>query len=359
MATRTEEESKRLRKRGANRPTLEDVARCAGVSTATVSRYLGAPDSVRPAMRRRVREAIDLLGYTPHGVARALASQRSNTIGAVVPTLDNAIFATVIQTLQKELAAKNQTLLIAASDYDPQREREQIEALVVRGVDGLMLTGAVRDPAVYAQLARRGIRYVNTYIHDSESPHPTIGFDNRRAMHKLVGYLHDLGHRDFAMIAGIAEGNDRAQARIRGTGDALRKIGKALTPETLLERPYSMSAGRTALRRLMTKGEPPSAVICGNDVLAVGALLEAEAMGLQVPRDLSITGFDDLDLAKEIPPGLTTIHAPLEEMGRKTAGYLLQEASEGEEPPHIELPAELVVRGSTAPPQAGRDAMGR
>ena len=353
MVVKTNIESKRLRKKGSGRPTLDDVARRAEVSTATVSRFLSGPEKIRPAMRRRVQEAIDLLGYTPHGVARALASQRSNTIGAVVPTLDNAIFAAVIQTLQKELAAQNQTLLVAASDYVPEREREQIEALVVRGVDGLMLTGAVRDPAIYAQLTGRGIRYVNTYIHDSESPHPTIGFDNRRAMHKLVGYLHDLGHRDFAMIAGIAEGNDRAQARIRGTHDALRMKGLTLAADNLLERPYSMSAGRAALRRLMTKGEPPSAVLCGNDVLAVGALLEAAAMGLEVPRDLSVTGFDDLDLAKEIPPGLTTIHAPLEEMGRKTAAYLLQELSDGEEPPHIELPAELVVRGSTGRPRDG------
>jgi len=343
-------ERKRLRTRGAARPTLEDVAHRAGVSTATVSRYLGAPEKVRPDTRIRIKTVIDALGYTPHGAARALASQRSNTIGAVIPTLDNAIFATVVQTLQKELSAKGNTLLLAASGYDPERERRQIENLIVRGVDGLMLTGEARDPAVYALLERRGIRFASTYVHHPSSPHPTIGFDNRQAMRKVVGYLHDLGHRTFAMIAGIAEGNDRASERIAGTREALAGRGQRLAPEHLFERRYSMSEGRGALRQLMAHPEPPTAVICGNDVLALGALLEAAALGLRIPGDLSITGFDDLDLAKEIPPGLTTVHAPLAEMGKLTAAYLLETGSAGERIPHMELPAELVVRGSTGRP---------
>ena len=349
MQSESTDKSKRLRSLSFVPPTLEDVARRAGVSTATVSRFFSAPGKVRPAMRNRVREAVEALGYTPHGAARALASRRSNTIGAVIPTLDNAIFATTVQSLQRELAAQGTNLLLAAFDYDPERERGQIENLIVRGVDGLLLTGEARDPAVYKLLRRRGIRYANTYVHNPESPHATIGFDNRRAMHKLVGYLHDLGHHSFAMIAGIAEGNDRASERIAGTREALAERRLALEPGRLLERPYSMTAAREALRHIMALDPRPTAVLCGNDVLALGALLEAGAMGLSLPDDLSITGFDDLDLAKEIPPGLTTIHAPLEEMGRQTAAYLLDPDADEEARPHIELPAELVVRGSTGP----------
>ena len=349
MAETSGNPSKRLRRTASARPTLEDVARRAEVSTATVSRFFSAPEKLRPALRERVQKAIDALGYTPHGAARALASRRSNTIGAVIPTLGNAIFATVVETLQKALAAEGRTLLLAASGYDPAREREQIETLVVRGVDGIMLTGEARDPAAYDLLTRRGIRFASTYVHHPASPHPTIGFDNRAAMGKVVGYLHDLGHRCFAMIAGIAEGNDRASERIAGVGDALEQRGLGLEPSRLLERPYGMPAGREALHRLMAQGERPTAVVCGNDVLALGALLEAASLGLRVPEDLSITGFDDLDLAKEIPPGLTTVHAPLEEMGRLTAAYLLEAGEAGDGAPHIELPADLVVRGSTGP----------
>ncbi|MEM9683786.1 MAG: LacI family DNA-binding transcriptional regulator, partial [Pseudomonadota bacterium] len=229
---------KRFHDGASPRPTLEDVARRADVSTATVSRFFSAPDKVRPAMRLRVQNAIDELDYTPHGAARALASRRSNTIGAVIPTLDNAIFATVVQTLQKALAAEGKTLLIAASDYDPQQERKQIENLVVRGIDGLMLTGEARDPAVYDLLIRRGIRYANTYVFHPSSPHATIGFDNRAAMAKVVGYLHDLGHRDFAMISGIADGNDRAGERIVGVRDSLKNKKLRLDPNRLSEKPY-------------------------------------------------------------------------------------------------------------------------
>ena len=290
-----------------SRPKLEDVAKRASVSTATVSRCLSAPHKVRPAVRERVEAAIAELGYTPHGAARALASRRSQTVGAVIPTLDNAIFATVVQTLQHRLAAAGRTLLLAASDYDPERERAQIENLVVRGLDGLMLTGEARDPAIFALLARRGIRYVNTYVHHPNSPHPTIGFDNRRAMEKLVAYLYDLGHRRFAMIAGLTTWNDRAAERVEGTLEALKTRRLALVPNGLTSRPYAISAGREALRGLMALSPRPTAVICGNDVLALGALLEAPSLGLEVPDDLSITGFDDLDLAREIQPGLTTV----------------------------------------------------
>ncbi len=341
--------SKRLQKQPRTRPTLDDVARRAAVSTATVSRCLSAPDKVRPRLRQRVQEAIAALGYTPHGAARALASRRSHTIGAIIPSLDNAIFATAVQTLQKALAGAGRTLLLAVSDYDPRREAEQIESLIVRGVDGLMLTGEARGPSLYRQLDLRGIRYVSTYVHHPDSPHPTIGFDNRRAMGRAVAYLHDLGHRRFAMIAGIAQDNDRATERIEAARAALQHRGLTLDPSRLLERRYAIAAGREAARKLLAATPRPTAIVCGNDILAIGALLEAQALGLEVPGEVSIVGFDDLALAQEIPPGLTTVHAPLEEMGQLTADYLLAAASEEDAPRHIELPADLVVRGSSGP----------
>ncbi len=343
-------DGKRLQQRAEGRPTLEDVALAAGVSTATVSRCLSHPEKVRPALRSKVEETIARLGYTPHGAARALASSRTNTIGAVIPTLDNAIFAAVIQTLQEALSAKGRTLLLAATDYDLEREARQIDNLVVRGIDGLMLTGEERDPAVYTLLQRRGIRKVCTYVHHPASPHSTIGFDNAGAMARLVAYLHDLGHRRMAMIAGIGQGNDRARERTQGVRAALAERGLALTG--LLERPYGINEGRQALRSLMADDPDPTAILCGNDVLALGALLEAERLGIAVPQRLSITGFDDLGLAREIPPGLTTVHAPLGEMGRLAADYLMRPPAPEEPPLHRELPAELVVRGSTGPAPA-------
>ena len=346
---------KRFHSQAVPRPTLHDVARRAEVSVSTVSRCLTVPEKVRPAVRQKVGKIIDELGYTPDGAARALVSRRTDTIGAIIPTLDNAIFATVVQTLQNELTQKGKTLLLAASDYRPQREYDQIEKLLVRGIDGLMLTGEAREPAAYRMLARHDVRYVSTYVHHPDSPHPTIGFDNRRAMGKVVGYLHDLGHRSFAMIAGLTEGNDRAAERVFGTQDALKRRGIDLGPDRILEQPYAIASGREALRRLCAGAERPTAIVCGNDVLAFGALFEAAALGLRVPDDLSITGFDDLGLAREISPALTTVHAPLEDMGRLAAAYLLESERTVESSIHHELPAELVVRASTGPaPERGR-----
>ncbi len=340
---------KRFQDNAGSRPTLGDVARLAGVSSATVSRCLSHPAKVRPGLRQRVETAIAELGYTPHGAARALASQRSNTLGAVIPTLDNAIFASVLQHFQERLSAHGRSLLLATSEFDPAHERQQIENLIVRGVDGLMLTGETRAPEAYDLIRRRGLRYVNTYVYHPGSPHPLIGFDNRAAMERVVAHLYDLGHRSFAMIAGIGENNDRAAERIAGTREALRRRGLGLAPERVLQRPYSLAAGREALKTLLAQPERPSAIVCGIDVQAVGALLEAQASGLSVPGDLSITGFDDLDIAGEIPPGLTTIHAPMAEMGRGAADFLCAEAAAEDAPMKIELPAELVVRGSTGP----------
>lgn len=353
QAQRCDKASKRLQNKYDRRPTLDDVARRAGVSTATVSRCLSAPDKVRPKLRGLVQEAIKETGYRPHGAARALASKRTNTIGAIIPTLDNAIFAKVAQTLQDALDTEGRTLLLAYSDYRPEREQSQIENLIVRGVDGIMLTGEQRDPAIYSLLEKRGIRYVNTYVHHPLSPHPTIGFDNVAAMEKVVAYLYDLGHRSFAMIGGLTAGNDRAAERIRGTREALLRRLVDLPRNSVLECPYTVGAGREAFRKLTTTDHPPTAIVCGNDVLAMGAMLEAIATGHSVPGSVSITGFDDLNLAREIPPGLTTIHAPLVEMGRLAADYLIAEdRGDAELVRHIELPAELVVRGSTGPAPA-------
>lgn len=327
--------------------TQVDVAQAAGVSTATVSRYFTDPERIQPDLRARVRKAVEDLGYTPHGAARALASRRTNTIGAIIPTLDSAIFATVVQTLQKRLASEGRTLLLAATNYDPEQERRQIESFVVRGVDGLLLTGEAREDEAYALLHRRGIRYANTYVHHTASPHTTIGFDNRRAMAGVVDLLHDLGHRRFGMVAGIADGNDRAAERIAGTRNALQAKGLNLSQDQIVEMPFKMASGREGLRRLLDLPNPPTAVICGNDILAVGVYLEAERLGLNVPGDLSITGFDDLELAREMPIGLTTVHSPLEEMGDAAARYLLEDSDPPEIPQHIELRTELVVRGST------------
>ena len=210
---------KRLQRRLADRPTLHDVAAMAGVSTATVSRCLNEADAVRSELRERVQSAIAELGYTRHGAARALASQRSHAVGAVVPTLDNAIFATGIQAMQDRLSMAGYTLLLASSNYDVAEEFQQARSLIERGLDGLMLIGEARPPGLYELLDRKEIPYVNAWTYRPDSRHPSIGFDNRGSAYRIASYLMDMGHTRIAMIAGLTAGNDRAAERLDGVAD--------------------------------------------------------------------------------------------------------------------------------------------
>ncbi len=329
---------------------LGDVAQRAGVSTASVSRVLNNPDRVSPRTRARVEAAIAELGYIPHGAARALASRRSRTIGAIVPTLDNAIFAACINALQQRLKRSGYTLLIASSDYASDEELREAHALVERSVEGIVLVGGRHDPALYVLLNAKQIPFINTWIYDSDTPYPCVGFDNRRAAVQLVEYLLSLGHRRIAMVAGETRNNDRAAARIAGVREALARYGISLPPGYLIEQPYAVRAGREALRQLLRQPVPPTAVVCGNDVLAFGVLLEALARGIGVPGSLSVTGFDDLPLASHMQPPLTTMHVPAADIGRLAGDYLLAVVHQQTPLAQCEVEVSLVVRATTASP---------
>jgi len=338
----------------ARQPRLSDVARSAGVSTATVSRVLNQPTAVTAQLRARVHTAVDTLGYVPHGHARALASRRSNTIGAVVPTIDNAIFARNIQSLQARLFESGRTLLLASSDYDYARERREVQSLVERGIDGLFLVGETREPSVYRLLENKRIPYVTTWIYREDSPHPCVGFDNLQAAYRMGCHLLDIGHRNIAMIAGVTRGNDRAAERVKGVRAAMAERGIRFARGHLVEHEYEIAEGRRAASRLLAAPNRPTAIICGNDVLAFGALFECRARGVNVPQDMSITGFDDLDLAANIDPPLTTIRVPAAEMGRRAAEFLLARLEKTPTPEKTELQAAMVLRETTAPPAVTR-----
>jgi LacI family transcriptional regulator len=332
-------------------PTVEDVARAAGVSTATVSRALNRPADVRPALRERVMAAVERLGYVAHAGARALTLNRSHTVGAVVPTIDNAIFANGLQSFQRRMAQGGYLVLLAFSDYDPAQELAQAQALLARGVDALALTGMSQVPELMALLAQRGLPHVHTGAFPGPAGTACVGFRNREAVARVVRYLVDLGHRRIGMLAGITAHNDRAADRVAGVREALDAAGLKLPAALLREAPYNLGAAREAARRLLA--ESPTALVCGNDVLAWGVLLECQAQDIAVPQQLSVVGFDDLELSRQWRPGLTTVHVPTERMWELAADYLLDRL-EGREVdvPQQEIAVELVVRGSTAPPAA-------
>lgn len=330
-------------------PTLEDVARAAGVSTATVSRCINTPDLVQERTRQRVASAIDDLGYTPNFGARAMAQKRTYTIGAVIPTMENAIFARGIQAFQETLHERGYTLLVASSAYRPEIEDEQIRKLVARGADGLLLIGQDRDDAVYRYLKRRDVSTLIAWTYSEAAPLPCVGFDNRRSMHALANRVIELGHRRIAAISGITDGNDRARLRLEGIRSAMAANGLDPADLTTIETPYAVEAGGRAFDQIMELAHPPSAIMCGNDVLAVGALKRARERRIRVPEEISVTGFDDIELAQIIDPALTTVHVPHREMGRTAAQALICLVERDGEGASVQLETSIRFRASLGP----------
>lgn len=330
-------------------PTLHDVAKLSGFSTATVSRCLNFPKQVSDKTRETVLAAIEEIGYSPNFGARAMASQRTNTIGAIIPTMENAIFARGIQAFQEELVAHGYNLMVASSSYRADLEEDQIRSLVARGADALLLVGHNRDPAIYQFLEAQQVPALVTWAFDPTAPRPSIGFDNRGSMAKMAREVLRLGHRRLAMISAHLGTNDRASSRLDGIRDVMRDAGLDPQDLTVIETPYGIETGAEAFAQLMQSDAPPTAVLCGNDVLAVGALGRARDMGLDVPGDVSIVGFDDIELAQVAFPKLTTVHVPHREMGGKAAQALISYLQDGIEISGEELIANLSLRDSLGP----------
>lgn len=329
---------------------LSDVARAAGVSLATASRALAGPELVHPETRVRVRDAVAMLGYVPHGAARALASRRSRTMAAVIPTLDNPVFSASTHALQLRLAEHGYTLLLASHEYDLAAEVRMVQAFIERGVDGMVLVGLDHDPEVHRLLGQAGIPYELSWAIDASGFHHSLGFSNRRAAATVAQHLLELGHRELAVVSGFTACNDRARERVAGVREALEGRGLSLAPELALECSFSIASGRQALGRLLGSGKRFTAVACGNDILAMGVLIEAAARGLRVPGDLSVAGFDDIDLAAEYTPALTTVHLPVADIGRAAAERMLARLNGKSVPRVQEVKVDLVVRASTGRP---------
>ncbi|WP_299693899.1 LacI family DNA-binding transcriptional regulator [uncultured Tateyamaria sp.] len=335
--------------RARSAPTLDDVARQAGVSTATVSRCLNSPERVVERTRTRVLSAVEELGYTPNFGARVMAARRTFTIGAIIPTMENAIFARGLQAFQEELHTRGYTLLVASSAYRPEIEEEQIKSLVARGADGLLLIGYARDAGIYDYLRQRAIPTLVAWAFAPDSTQPCIGFDNRASMQALTDKVIAMGHSRIAAISGILEGNDRAQGRLQGIKDGLRHNG--LDPDSLIvvETPYEIEGGAQAFDQAIAGKERPTVVMCGNDVLAAGAMRRARELNLSVPDDISVTGFDDIELARILTPPLTTVHVPHRKMGRRAAVELVKMVEQDSVGLSEQLQSSLKLRGSLKP----------
>ncbi|HEV7211986.1 MAG TPA: LacI family DNA-binding transcriptional regulator [Blastococcus sp.] len=336
------------------RPTLRDVATAAGVHPATASRALNEATRslVRPATVARVREVAAALGYQVNPIARSLKTSRSETVGVLVPDLTNPLFPPIVRGIEDTLADSGYTVLTANTDNDPERAASNFAVLQARQVDGFIIASALLDDPLMHEAAERGVPMVLVNRATEHLDVSMVAGDDATGIARTVDHLVSLGHRDIAHIAGPLSVSTGA-VRLRAFRAAMHSHGLR-DDRIVVAEAYSEAAGRDALVDLLEE-EAPTAVVAGNDLLAIGCYDALEEQGLSCPDDISIVGFNDMPFISRLRPPLTSVRVPQYELGVEAARLLLDRLSGRTVTPRVVLlPVTLVVRGSTAPPPSGR-----
>jgi DNA-binding LacI/PurR family transcriptional regulator len=322
--------------------TIADVARAAEVSTGTVSHVLSGARFVRPQTRARVEQAIDRLGYRPSTIARALSSRRTQTVGMVVPDVTNPFFSDLIWQVERALTDADYALIFGNSANDPERERRYLEGLIERRVDAAILV--MTADADEGLLRRVADEVPTVHVDRAAGATDSVVGDNAAGTAAAVEHLVSLGHRRIAFVNGD-ERLPTARERRQGFDAALARHG--LDAVVHAAGPFTLESGqRLALGVLEHE---PSAVLAGNDLIAMGVLNAAAERGLRVPNDLAVVGYDDIAYAAFTAPPLTTVRQPGGAMGTETARLLLSRLDGYDGGPRrVVVHPELVVRGSTA-----------
>lgn len=331
-----------------NRAGLKDVALATGVSVATVSRSFNAPDTVSDKVRQAVLEAARKLGYSPNPAAQALRLQRSYIVGAVFPTTYHGIYSQMVGQFQKRMTEAGYMSFLLTVDFDNSKLYEPVRRLIERGAEALMIVGRIEDPKLIAYLQQMNIPVICGYSALTDEDFPSIGIDNYAATSQVMEYLSQLGHREFAMLAGPTRHNDRQQDRVRAFTDALKRADIAGEPRIFEDpRGYSIEFGLRALQTILVEHPDVTAIVCNSDAYGMAVVAEARRQGMNVPTDLSVTGFDDLDYAAIVEPPLTTVSVSANEMGLFAAEALIGALTENRPIRSHRLQSRLIVRGST------------
>ena len=323
---------------------MQDVAALAGVSMITVSRVINTPDRVAPSTRAAVQVAIRQVGYVPNLTASSLASNQSRVIGAIVPTIDNSIFAETVRGLSQMLAQAGYQLLLGQSGYDLLAEEALVLAFLGRRVDGLVLTGGQHSKMVRTRLRQSGAPVVETWDLPVKPIDMVAGFSNRAAGQAVGAYLLETGRTRICFAGGPDE---RSAARLAGLRAALAEQDQTELQVQPLAAGSSFQGGRSVVAQLADNGQLPQAIFFGNDALAAGALMECQHRRISVPNTLAIVGFADLAIAQVMEPAITTVRVPTHRMG-EVAAQLLLARMQGQRPasPVVDLGFELIRRTS-------------
>ncbi|WP_120222597.1 LacI family DNA-binding transcriptional regulator [Sphingopyxis sp. FD7] len=335
---------------------MRDVSQLAGVSRMTVSRVISDPELVLPATRERVLKAIADLGYVPDRAAGSLSSRRTGFIALILPTLTNANFAAVAHGLTEVLRDADYHLLIAYTEYDMAEEERQLRALLARRPEAIVLTGAVHRRNASRLLIAADIPIIEIADLPQQPIEHAIGFSNYHVGRTAARYLIDKGFSRIGAIAAANQGDvvdHRGEERMRGFEEELAIAG--LGTERVLRHghaPVSFAHGAAAMAEMIDSKPGVEALFAVSDLSAVGAIMECERRGLRVPGDISIMGFGDFEIGREINPPLTTIHVDFAALGRRAAEMIMGVlSSDMREPPRlVDVGLRLIERASVAKP---------
>lgn len=324
---------------------MADVARLAGTSVTTVSRFYNDPDAVSQKIRSRVADAAQALSYVPNVMAGSLAAMRSRTVAVVVPTLNNSVFALMLDELSQALNSQGYQVMLASSDYSVEREEELVKSLLSWSPAGLVLVGRHHSRGTLKVLIDDGLPVVEVCEYLDGAIDSNIGFSHRDAGRRVARHFARLGLQCLGLVLVALPGDHRAADRGAGFCDVAREEGLHVEQFKLPER-ASSKAGATGFRDVISRKDRPQAIFFSNDLLCLGALFEAARLGVRIPDDVKLCGYGDFDFAATLLPSLSSIRPPDREIGRKTAEVLLKRFRGEGGPASIDLGFEHIVRAS-------------
>jgi len=327
------------------KPTISDVARWAGISTATVSRALATPEKVTACTRAIVLEAVRKIGYVPNLAARNLRTNKTRTILAVLPDFSNVFFSRILRGISDTLVARGYSLIIADTRNDPAREAQYAEFILAGRVDGILLLNG--RSILTRRQGRAAVPTVSLCERIPNARFPHIETENRESARMMTAYLVSLGHKNIGYVRGPIT-NVLEHERFAGYKDALLHSRLQYNPALITSGDFTLESGEAAAEAYLSKPKLPDAIFACNDEMAMGLIRGLSAAGVTVPCDVSIAGFDDIEFAEAYNPPITTVRQARRQIGERAAELLLQ-LIDGDLPAEreIKLAAELVIRKST------------
>ena len=332
----------------SRRVTIADVATLAGVHPGTVSRALNAKtqDQVNRETAQRVRDAARQLGYTANPIARGLRTSSSMTIGVIIPDLTNPIFPPIVRGIDSYLGPQGYSTVVVNTDGSDEAERQLFESLMQRQVDGLIFATGHSGPSMAAEAYRRGVHAVMVNRDSRGVPYPAVVGDDAQGIRASLEHLGELGHRRILHLAG-PRGFSTSEIRARAFDDGCRELG--LEGRIVETAAYSVNEGQRVMDGVLdADGTLETAVVAGNDLLALGVYHSLRSHGLRCPEDVSVVGFNDMPFAGDFQPAMTTVRTPHFDLGAESARVLLDRIAESGLPAiRVVLPVELIIRAST------------